>query len=592
MLDHLLKNGTLVDGTGKDAAQADIGIKDGKIVSVTPAGENGKATKSTKTKETAKETHDIEGKVVCPGFIDPHTHYDAQLFWDNFATPSNIHGVTTAISGNCGFTLAPITSDDDADYIRKMMAQVEGMPLSVLESELEWNWREFGDYLKKLEGNLGLDVGFLAGHSAIRRKIMGERAVGEEANEEEIEQMTAELSKCIEAGALGFSSSQSYTHTDGDGQPIPSRWATKDEMLAFAKTTGEHEGTTLEYITDGCMERFSEEEMDMMTDLSVAANRPLNWNVLTVDAKHRERVMHQVSIGQYAKERGGRVISLTMPTLVGMNLSFGFYCALVKLPDWEETLTLPIPERMKKLKDPTVQEFLYERSQAPEAGVFLRLTGWESYRIGDTYSEANKGLTGKTVAEIARDRGGSGRGLNAFETLCDIVVEDKCETILWPHPTDDDPDSWALRAELWDDDTVLIGGSDAGAHLDRMCGAPYPTDWISDTLRGKKLTTMESAIQKMTNAPAQLFGLKDRGIIAEGYKADLVVFDPETIGAEPVTIRDDLPGNQKRLWSGSQGVEKVFLNGVVTVKDGESTGEKVGNLIRSGKGTKTVKAKS
>lgn len=583
MLDHLLKNGNIIDGTGAEAYQAHVGIQDGKIVSIIPVS-------SKEELDSAKETHDVEGKIICPGFIDPHTHYDAQLFWDPFANPSNIHGVTTAISGNCGFTLAPISSEEDADYLRKMMAQVEGMPLSALENELEWNWSDFSDYLDKLEGNVGIDVGFLAGHAAIRRKVMGERSVGEEATEEDIEAMVLELEKCIKAGALGFSSSQSYTHTDGNGDPIPSRWATEAEMLAFCAETGKHPGTTLEYITDGCMDRFSDVEMDLMTKLSATANRPLNWNVLTVDAKHKERIMHQVALGEYSKERGGKVIALTMPTLVGMNLSFGFYCALVKLPEWEETLTLPIPERINKLKDPNVRAFLYEKSQSPEAGVFLRLTGWESYRIGDVYSEANAGLTGRTVAEIARERGGSGRGLNAFETLCDIVIADKCKTVLWPHPTDDDPDSWALRAELWDDDTVLIGGSDAGAHLDRMCGAPYPTDWLGDTLRGRKLITVESAIRKMTGAPAELFGLTDRGRIAEGYKADVVVFDPETVDAEPVTIVNDLPGNEKRLWAGALGIDKVFLSGVVSVKDGESTGAKSGKILRSGRDTKTVTA--
>ena len=585
MLDYLLKGGTVIDGTGSEGLQADVGILEGKIVSVIPSG-----TSEAKESESATEVLDVEGRIVCPGFIDPHTHYDAQLFWDKFATPSNIHGVTTALSGNCGFTLAPINGPEDADYIRKMMAQVEGIPLATMENELEWNWKEFSEYLDLLEGNLGIDVGFLAGHAAIRRKVMGDRAVGEEASTEEIEKMVEELEKCIESGALGFSSSQSYTHTDGDGEPIPSRWATSEEMLAFAEATGKHAGTTLEYITDGCMERFSEVEMELMTNLSIKANRPLNWNVLTIDAKHRERVMHQVSIGEYAKQKGGRVISLTMPTLVGMNLSFGFYCALSKLPDWEETLSLPIPERMVKLKDPEVQKFLYEKSQSPEAGVFLRLTGWEGYRIGDVFSKKNEGLTGRTVAEIARERGGSGRGLNAFETLCDIVVNDKCKTILWPHPTDDDPDSWALRAELWDNDTVLIGGSDAGAHLNRMCGAPYPTEWIGDTIRGRKLITLESAIQKMTGAPASLFGLKNRGKIAEGYKADVVVFDPETIDAGPIAAVNDLPGKEVRLWSDSIGVEKVFLSGVVTVKDGKSVGITAGKILRSGKDTETVTA--
>ncbi len=578
MFDHILKGGIVVDGKGSKAVPADVGIEDGVITAIGDIN------------DSASETHDVSGLVVCPGFIDPHTHYDAQLFWDPYATPSNLHGVTTALSGNCGFTLAPIRGEEDAAYLKKMMAQVEGMPLVSLENGLSWDWKEFSDYLNLLEGKLGVNVGFLVGHSAIRRKIMGERAVGNEATSEEIEEMAAELKKCIKAGGLGFSSSQAYTHSDGDGEPIPSRWANSEEMLALAKATGELPGTTLEYITDGCMERFSEEEMDLMADLSVAANRYLNWNVLTVDAKHKERILHQLSMGKHAQKRGGRVVALTMPTLVGMNLSFGFYCALYRLPDWEEILSLPAAEKTKKLKDPAVREFLYERSQAPEAGVFLRLTGWDNYRIGDVYSKENEQFSGRTVAEIARERGGSGRGMNAFETLCDIVIADECKTILWPHPTDDDPDSWALRAEIWEDENVLIGGSDAGAHLDRMCGATYPTEWLGDTLRGRKLTTMESAIKKMTDDPARMFGLTGRGRIEEGYIADIVVFDPETIDAEPIVSVSDLPGDERRLHSGAIGIDKVFLGGVLSIEDGKPTGALAGKILRSGQDTETVTA--
>ena len=576
MLDHLIKGGTVIDGTGTEGVVADVGIEDGCI------------TEMGKIESPAKQTHDADGLVVCPGFIDPHTHYDAQLFWDPYATPSNIHGVTTSLNGNCGFTLAPINGNEDADYIRKMMAQVEGMPLTALENGLDWEWQSFGDYLDLLSGNLGINSGFLVGHSAIRRHVMGDESVGQEASQEQIEAMVSLLQECIRAGGLGFSTSMAYTHSDGDGQPIPSRWASNEELIALAGAVKEYPGTTLEFITDGCLDRFSDEEMQLMTDLSLAANRPLNWNVLTVDAKHSDRVAQQMGLGAYAAERGGKVVALTMPTLVGMNMSFGFYCALNRLPDWEETLTLPIKERIQKLSEPGVREFLHERSQAPEAGVFLRLTGWDSYRIGDVFSKENEGLSGRTVAEIDRERGGSGRGLDAFNTLCDIVVADKCKTILWPHPTDDDPDSWALRAELWDDENVLIGGSDAGAHLDRMCGAPYTTEWLGDTLRGRKLTTVESAISKITDVPARLFGLTGRGRVQKDYVADLVVFDPETIDSDRIVIANDLPGGEKRLHADSIGVHKVFLGGVVSVEDGKAIGVKAGKIIRSGQDTESV----
>ena len=219
--------------------------------------------------------------MVAPGVVDPHTHYDAQLFWDPSASPSNVHGVTTVIGGNCGFTLAPLNAED-ADYIRRMMAKVEGMPLAALENGVPWNWSTFAEYLGALEGNIGVNAGFLVGHCALRRKVMGAR--GEEvATDEEIAAMRGLLAESLAAGGLGFSSSQSRTHSDGEGRPISSRHADRREMFAFCEEVAAHEGTTLEYITNGCLEFFSHDEVELMTAMSVTAQRPLNWNVLTVD---------------------------------------------------------------------------------------------------------------------------------------------------------------------------------------------------------------------------------------------------------------------------------------------------------------------
>jgi N-acyl-D-aspartate/D-glutamate deacylase len=272
-----------------------------------------------------------------------------------------------------------------------------------------------------------------------------------------------------------------------------------------------------------------------------------------------------------------------MPTLVGMNMSFLNFCALFSLPDWDSVLGLPVPERMEKLRDPKVRIFLEERAASPDAGVFSRLTGWGRYRIGDTHSAANEGLSGRLVSDIARER-----GVRDFFALVDIVLNDDLRTVLWPSPTDDDMESWRMRAEAWDSSYTLIGGSDAGAHLDRMCGAPYTTDFIGDCIRGRQLIPMERAIRHLTDAPARLFGLKGRGRLAEGWAADVVLFDPETIGSEDIHFQLDLPGGAGRLYAGAIGVEKVFVNGRLTVDGGKPTGDLPGVLLRSGSETETV----
>ncbi|MCX6503834.1 MAG: amidohydrolase family protein [Actinobacteria bacterium] len=570
MLDLLLKGGLVVDGTGSPAKLSDIGILDGRIVAI---GE---------IDESASEVIDASDLVVTPGFVDPHTHYDAQLFWDPAAASSSKHGVTSVMAGNCGFTLAPIAAKD-ADYTRRMMAKVEGMPLAALESGVPWNWSTFGEYLDRLDGNIGVNAGFLVGHCALRRNVMGDEAVGNEASPSQLAEMISKLNDSIKAGGMGFSTTLSFTHSDGDGEPVASRWASRDEILALCRAVSAHEGTTLEYVTDGCLRGFSDDEIDLMAEMSLAARRPLNWNVLTIDSAEPERYREQLSALEHAASRGGRSVALTMPILVEMNMSFGTHCALFMLPDWSEVMSLPVPQRIEKLRDPQVRAHLLARSQSSDAGVFSRLADWGRYQIGDVYTPENLVFKGRQVSEIAAERGESD-----FDTLLDIVIADDLRTILWPLPTDDDQASWELRAEAWERDDVLLGGSDAGAHLDRMCGASYTTKFIGDCLRGKKLVSLERGVQMLTQEPAELFGLRDRGVIAEGNWADLVIFDPATIDAGDASLVEDLPGGTGRLNAESIGVKRVIVNGRTVVIDDELTGDLPGVVLRSGRDTKTV----
>lgn len=565
----------MVDGTGEPSFVGDVGVRDGRIDFVRRSGE-------LEPDSAGREVVEGEGLILTPGFVDPHTHYDAQLGWDPTASPSNLHGVTTVIGGNCGFSIAPL-GDSDADYTRRMMSVVEGMPLEALEQGLDWSWRSFGSWLDGLDGATAVNAGFLVGHCALRRSIMGDRAVVEEASEAEVKQMAALLRESIEAGGLGLSSSRSFTHRDGDGEPVPSRAASEDELLSLCDVTGELEGTTLEFITDGCLQGFSDAEVDLMTRMSLRAGRTLNWNVFTIDSKEPDRFANQLRAQEAAAERGAEVVALTMPTLVGLTMSFHSYSPIFQLPGWRPVLTLPMDERMAALRDPEVRASLLMGSRSPEAGVFLRVADFPNFRIGETFSEENAGLTGRLVCEIAAERGGE-----SFDTLLDIVLADDLRTVLWPDPPDNDAASWELRMKAWENGHTLLGGSDAGAHLDRMCGAPYTTDFLADCLRGRKLWPLERAVQALTDRPAQLFGLRDRGRIEVGFHADLVLFDPETIGSGEIHERADLPGNSTRLFAESTGIRRVFVNGEAIVIDGAPTEVRPGQILRSGRDTRTV----
>ncbi len=567
MLDYLIKGGNVIDGTGAASRVTDIGVRDDRIVSIGAVD------------EPAREVVDADGLMVTPGFVDPHTHYDAQLHWDAYATPSSLHGVTSVIGGNCGFTLAPLKAAD-ADYTRRMMAKVEGMPLEALEHGIDWSWESFGEYLDRLEGRIAVNAGFLVGHCALRRYVLGAEASERQSGPREVEQLVRLLEECLTAGGLGLSTTRSSTHNDGDNHPVPSRVASEAELLELCDVVGRYPGTTLEAIVEGCLRGFSDAEVELMAQMSARANRPLNWNVLGVAAGQEERTAQQLRPSTRAAELGGRVVALTMPIFADNNMSLGTFCALWLIPGWQEILSLPRDEKIAKLRDPSVRE---QMRAAARGTVFERLADFSKYRIGDTFSPANRRYEGRLVTEIAAEM-----GVHPADALVDITSADDFKTVLWPLPAGDGPEDWEARRRLWAEDTVLIGGSDAGAHLDRMLGSSYPTRFLADSLRGRRLVSVERAVELMTDAPARLFGLVDRGRIAEGAYADLVVLDPTTVDSGPARRVYDLPGDSLRLTAESTGVERVFVNGRPVIRSGQPVGELPGRVLRSGRDTATV----
>ena len=339
MLDVVITGGDLIDGTGAPRRRVDVGIADGKVVKVGTI------------EDEAAETIDATGKVVTPGFVDVHTHFDAQVFWDGALTPSPLHGVTTALAGNCGFTIAPLSNNPaDGDYLMRMLARVEGMPLESLRAGVPWNWTTTGEYLDEIDGRLGINAAFMVGHSAIRRVVMGEECVGRPATPDEIAAMQALLRDGLEAGGLGFSSSWARTHNDAEGHMVPSRYATHDEVVALSKITGEFEGTSLEFIPQ-VGPAFDDWAVELMADMSASAQRALNWNIMSVGAGNLDECYGKLAASDRARAKGGKVIALTIPMSFPVRLSFRSGFVLDAMPGWESVMLLPLDEKLAYFED-------------------------------------------------------------------------------------------------------------------------------------------------------------------------------------------------------------------------------------------------
>jgi len=575
MLDLLIRDAEIVDGTGAPARHGDVGVSNGRIVYVGPVG---------RADDPAAKTLDAQGQTLAPGFVDLHTHYDAQLFWDPTASPSVQHGVTTVFGGNCGFTLAPAAAEQH-DYLTRMLARVEGMPLDALRAGLDWGWASFGEWLNRLDGRIAVNAGFLVGHSALRLAAMGSDAVGCEATPEQVERMVAVLHDALAAGGLGLSTSQSPTHNDGAGQPVPSRSASREELVALAAGLRDHPGTTLEAIIPGCLSGFTDDDIALLTDMSVAADRPLNWNLLGVSAANPDGHRRQLRASEVAAQRGGRVVALTLPQAMKIRLSFLSGFVLDGLPGWRDTMHLPVPERLAALADPEVRRRLAEGASSKEAGMLRGLAQWDRMVIVESFAPENADATGRSVGEVAAARGGK-----PFDTLLDVVIADELRTGLSPPLTGDDAADWRARAEVWRHPGAVIGGSDAGAHLDMMCGAIYTTSLLGRGVREHQVVTLEEAVRLITDVPARFYGLSERGRIVPGWHADLVLFDPATVDHGPERTRYDLPSGAPRLVADAYGITSVWVGGVEVCRDGAATGALPGTVLRSGRDTETVSA--
>jgi N-acyl-D-aspartate/D-glutamate deacylase len=568
MYDVIIRGGDVIDGTGAARRRADVGIDGGRVTAI-----------GDLSASEATQVIDATGRVVTPGFIDVHTHIDAQAFWDPTLSPSPLHGVTTVFAGNCGFSIAPLSDDPaDGEYLMHMLSRVEGMPLRSLQEGVPWNWTSTAEYLDALEHTLSINAGFLVGHSAVRRVVMGGDATRRQATGAEVGEMCALLRNGLAAGAIGFSSSWSSTHNDTERNMVPSRYASRDELIALCAVLADFPGTSLEFIpTIGV---FDEEITNLMVDMSLAAKAPLNWNVLAVTPKTLDAGYAKLAASDVAAARGATVVGLTAPMSLDFRMTFESGFLLDAVPGWEEPMLLPHDRKLALLRDPERRAELGEIAAGKHN--MRHFTNWAKMTIFHTVAPQNAAFAGRNIGEVAGEL-----GMTAWDTLCEIAIADDLLTS-FGHPSVAEPDeNWKARLEVWRDKRAVIGASDAGAHLDMFFSADYATKMLEEAVVKRDLLPLEEAICLLTAVPADLYMLTDRGRLIEGAYADVIVFDAARIGTNPMELRTDLPAGAARLYAEANGIDHVLCNGVEIVRHGQFTAARPGTILRSGTHTKS-----
>lgn len=575
MLDLVIRGGRIVDGTGRPGWRGDVGIAGGRVVAI---GE---------VDEQARRHLEADGRVVCPGFVDVHTHYDAQVFWDPTLSPSPLHGVTTVIAGNCGLSLAPV-APEDADFLVRMLSRVEAIPLESLEAGVPFTWRTFPELLDVVD-RLALvpNIGLAAGHSAIRRAAMKERASVTVATQEEGRAMVRLLDEALGAGAIGFSSSTSATQRDGDGAPTPPNFADSAELVALAGACAGHPGTSVEFIPESSAYGFTDGELDLMATMAVAAKRPLNWNTILLNYPAipdlPDRQLRSADVGAAA---GGCVVPMIIPHNFRVRTDFresdvGFR----SLPGFDLLFRLPKEERVAALASAEVRASLAASlADAAQGSNAMFRDSLDEQLVSDTGDPALAPLLGRRVADIAAERGTA-----LVETFFDLAVESRLDIgfVRYLAPCDT-PERRALRRRVLRDPRVVLGASDGGAHTRGVLNVEYTTACFAELVREDDVFTLEEMVQELTDVPARLYGLRGRGRLEEGARADIVVFDPETIAPSPVGFVRDLPGGAGRLFSHGLGIDAVLVAGEPVVEKGTFTGATPGALLRSGRDTVTT----
>lgn len=566
--DLVIRNGFVIDGSGSPGREGDVAIDDGKITAVGKVAGKG------------REEIDAKGEIVTPGFVDVHTHYDGQVTWGDALTPSSIHGVTTAIMGNCGVGFAPCR-DEDHDRLIRLMEGVEDIPFPVLSTGLPWNWESFPDYLDSLSGKqFDIDFGAQLPHAALRVFVMGERGANrEEATPQDIEAMAKLAREAVEAGALGFSTSRTLNHRTSDGQPTPTLTASEEELTSIGMALKEAGKGVLQFVSD-----FDDpkKEAAMLRRIVEATGRPLSVSLAQSDvAPEGWRIL--LGAIEDAVEDGlpmrAQVCGRPVGVLLGLDLTMNPFIAH---PVYQEIKDKTLQEKVAALRDPDFRARLLASKPDP-ANPFVKslLRNFGKLFTLDAVPDYEPDAD-RTVEAIAK-----ARGITNEEAALDILLEDDGRGMLYLPFLNYANGSLDPSYEMLKSPATIPGLSDGGAHVGMICDGSFPTSmlthWTRDRSRGPKFP-LEWIVKRQTADTAHWIGLHDRGLIAPGYRADLNIIDYDGLTLHRPVILRDLPANGRRLMQRASGYTATIVAGQVIYRDGDPTGAKPGRLVRGAQG--------
>jgi len=555
-LDILIENGIVVDGTGAPAKQASIGIAQGKIAEV------------GNISGTAKKTIDAGGLVVAPGFIDPHTHYDAQICWDGATTPSSWHGVTSVVMGNCGVGIAPCRPEAREIAMRDLV-NVEAIPFEVLDAGITWDWETFPQYMDAAARRKpSLNLAFLAPLTPFRHYVMNEDSLERSATAEETAKIKALLGEAIDAGAFGFSSTLLNQHMGYGGRPLACRNASREEIKAYCNALRERGKGSIEYAMTRQIAVMEEPEVELLGFMLEESRRPVTFIAMFDRDDLPEAARETLRKVRPLIAKGARPQTSPLPLTreVNMRNPFGF----AGFPSWKRLFV----DKSKEAQAAVYRDVNFRNQFREDLKRPASFGNWARITLHEVKSAHLKKYEGKTVAEIAAEQGKDG-----VDALLDITLEDDLENEFTIQSYNNRVDR---MAEILNDRSVLLGLGDGGAHLDMLCDSGYPTYVLGMWVRERKVLTLEEAVRRMTSDPADFFGIKDRGRLKPGLAADVVIFSEKEIGSggRPERLYD-LPGGAKRMVMRSRGVEMTLVNGAVTWEKGALTGAAAGKVLRS-----------
>jgi N-acyl-D-amino-acid deacylase len=555
--DLLIKNGTVVDGTGAKPRRADVAIAAGKVAEI------------GKVVEGAKKVIDASDLIVAPGFVDPHTHYDAQICWDPYITSSSWHGVTTVVMGNCGVGIAPC-KPGAREIAAWDLVNVEAIPFDVLTKGITWEWETFPEYLNAAERRgSGINLGFLAALTPFRHYVMGEESMERAATGEETAKIKALIKEAVAAGAMGFTTTAIPQHIGYKGRPIACRNASREEFKAYANALKELSKGSMELALTKSASEISDEEYEFLDFLLTESGRPATWLAVVNRDDMPDLAQQTLKKAEPLIRRGGIPQVTCRPLIIQINLRAPFIFA--NLDCWNPVFNQPAEAQAKVYRDPKFRDAF--REALKRAAVFNGK--WERLEIKEVQNRAFQPLLGKTVAEVARERGCD--GVDAF---LDLALEDNLGMEFTMELFNADEER---IPELITDPRVLVGLSDGGAHVDMLCDAGYCTYLLGRWVREKQVMTLEHAIKRITSEPADFFGIKTRGRLLPGMAADVTVFDYNTVGSNKRgEMRNDLPGSGRRLVMPARGIEHVVVNGQQLYNEGKLSGAMPGQVLRSG----------